>query len=120
MTPYPLVWIVMGVAGSGKSTVGRRLAAHLDCDFLEADRRHPTSNIRRMQQDQPLQGRQHFFGPELLSSQLRAFEDPQPEEPLWQINGVGDPETIAQRILEQSRRRWPVLQQPWWQRQEHN
>ncbi|WP_299403323.1 gluconokinase, GntK/IdnK-type [Acaryochloris sp. IP29b_bin.148] len=44
----PLVWVMMGVAGSGKTTVGRLLAARLDCDFLEGDRRHPRANIQKM------------------------------------------------------------------------
>ncbi|NET08794.1 MAG: AAA family ATPase [Symploca sp. SIO2B6] len=38
----------MGVSGSGKTTVGRSLAARLDCDFLEGDRRHPSTNITKM------------------------------------------------------------------------
>ncbi|NET50465.1 MAG: AAA family ATPase [Merismopedia sp. SIO2A8] len=38
----------MGVSGSGITTVGRSLAARLDCDFLEGDRRHPSTNISKM------------------------------------------------------------------------
>ncbi len=45
----------MGISGSGKTTVGRRLAQKLECDFLEGDRRHPLSNILKMISQQPLQ-----------------------------------------------------------------
>jgi gluconokinase len=48
MDDYPLVWIMMGVAGSGKSFMGRRLAQKLEGDFLEGDRRHPRTNIAKM------------------------------------------------------------------------
>lgn len=50
----PLVWVVMGVAGSGKTSMGRLLAARLDCDFLEGDRRHSVANIHKMAAQIPL------------------------------------------------------------------
>jgi gluconokinase len=53
----PLVWVILGVAGSGKTSVGRRLAQHLECDFLEGDRRHPVANIQKMYAHQPLDDR---------------------------------------------------------------
>lgn len=40
--------IVMGVSGSGKSTVGRELAGRLAADFLEGDDLHPAQNVARM------------------------------------------------------------------------
>lgn len=43
-----------GIAGSGKTTVGRLLAARLECDFLEGDRRHSVVNIRKMAAQTPL------------------------------------------------------------------
>jgi gluconokinase len=55
MNNYPLAWIMMGVSGSGKTTIGRLFAEKLECDFLEGDRRHPLSNIRKMLSQQPLQ-----------------------------------------------------------------
>ncbi|MEM1242609.1 MAG: gluconokinase, GntK/IdnK-type [Cyanobacteria bacterium P01_H01_bin.26] len=55
MNRYPLVWIIMGVAGSGKTVVGRLLAERLESDFLEGDRRHPASNIIKMLSQIPLQ-----------------------------------------------------------------
>jgi carbohydrate kinase (thermoresistant glucokinase family) len=38
----------MGVAGSGKSTVGKLLARSLKAEFLEGDDLHPPRNIERM------------------------------------------------------------------------
>jgi len=55
MSDSPLVWIVIGVSGSGKTVVGRLLSERLECDFLEGDRRHPTSNIIKMHSQIPLQ-----------------------------------------------------------------
>jgi carbohydrate kinase (thermoresistant glucokinase family) len=40
--------VVMGVSGSGKSTVGREIAKRLDLDFLEGDDFHPPENVARM------------------------------------------------------------------------
>lgn len=46
--------IVMGVAGSGKSTLGAAIAAQLKCDFIDADDLHPAENIAHMRSGQPL------------------------------------------------------------------
>lgn len=40
--------VVMGVAGSGKSTVGQLLAKRLGVEFLEGDELHPPRNVERM------------------------------------------------------------------------
>lgn len=44
----------MGVAGSGKSTVGRLLALRLQAEFLEGDELHPPRNVERMAAGIPL------------------------------------------------------------------
>jgi carbohydrate kinase (thermoresistant glucokinase family) len=44
----------MGVAGSGKSTVGRALADRLGWDFAEGDDLHPAANIAKMAAGHPL------------------------------------------------------------------
>jgi gluconokinase len=46
--------IVMGVSGSGKTTVGRALARQLGVDFFEGDDFHPPSNVAKMQSGEPL------------------------------------------------------------------
>ena len=42
------VIVVMGVAGAGKSTVGRALASALDWRFLDADDFHTAASVARM------------------------------------------------------------------------
>lgn len=49
-----LVVVVMGVSGSGKSTVGSRLAAVLGGDYQEGDAFHPPANVAKMKSGQPL------------------------------------------------------------------
>ena len=48
------VIIVMGVAGSGKTTVASQLTRHLRWRFAEADSFHPPANIARMRDGTPL------------------------------------------------------------------
>jgi gluconokinase len=55
MSDYPLVWIIMGIAGAGKTVVARLLSERLDSDFLEGDRRHSSMNISKMLSNCPLQ-----------------------------------------------------------------
>ena len=50
----PRVILLMGVAGSGKSTVGEALAADLGWPFRDADSFHPAANIARMRAGVPL------------------------------------------------------------------
>ncbi|WP_034387267.1 gluconokinase [Hellea balneolensis] len=42
------VYILMGVAGCGKSTVGGAAAKQLNIPFLEGDDFHPTANVEKM------------------------------------------------------------------------
>lgn len=44
----------MGPAGSGKTTVGKLLAAQLSWDFADGDDFHPPANIAKMSQGIPL------------------------------------------------------------------
>ena len=48
------VIVLMGVAGAGKTTVGRALAAELGWRFVDADGLHPPSNVRKMSAGVPL------------------------------------------------------------------
>lgn len=44
----------MGVAGSGKTVVGRALAARLGRPFVDADDLHPEANVEKMRRGEPL------------------------------------------------------------------
>ncbi|MEM9481819.1 MAG: gluconokinase [Verrucomicrobiota bacterium] len=46
--------IFMGVSGCGKTTLGKRVAAKLQCRFLEGDEFHPPENVEKMRSGEPL------------------------------------------------------------------
>jgi gluconokinase len=50
----PSILVVMGVSGSGKSTIGTMLALRLKWEFEDGDWFHPTHNIDKMQAGIPL------------------------------------------------------------------
>lgn len=43
-----MIVVVMGVSGSGKTTIGKLLAERLGCAFLDADEFHPPENVAKM------------------------------------------------------------------------
>ena len=45
---------IMGVSGSGKTTIGRLLAEKLNLPFYDSDDYHPTENVAKMQSGIPL------------------------------------------------------------------
>jgi gluconokinase len=49
-----MIVVVMGVAGSGKTTVGSMLAEALRCSFLDADTLHPARNADKIARGVPL------------------------------------------------------------------
>ena len=46
--------VVMGVSGSGKSSIGEAVGAALDIEYLDGDRYHPQANIDKMSTGEPL------------------------------------------------------------------
>jgi len=54
MTTPPPILVIMGVSGSGKSTVAGPLAARLGWTFQEGDALHPPANIAKMKAGTPL------------------------------------------------------------------
>jgi carbohydrate kinase (thermoresistant glucokinase family) len=53
----PIVVVVMGVSGSGKSTVGKLLAERLGCGYFDADDFHAPDAIAKMKSGRPLDDR---------------------------------------------------------------
>jgi gluconokinase len=49
-----MVIVLMGVSGSGKTTVGKRLAEALGGEFAEGDAYHPPANVEKMRSGHPL------------------------------------------------------------------
>jgi gluconokinase len=50
----PVIAVVMGVSGSGKTTVAALLAGKLGCQFQEGDALHPQANVDKMHSGTPL------------------------------------------------------------------
>lgn len=57
--PLPPI-VVMGVSGSGKSTVAEALAQRLSIPFAEGDTFHPDANVAKMSAGKPLDDRDRF------------------------------------------------------------
>ncbi len=71
--PGPIV--VMGVSGSGKSTVGAALARRLVVPFADADALHPRANITKMAAGEPLNDKDRFPWLEAAGMWLAAHRD---------------------------------------------
>jgi carbohydrate kinase (thermoresistant glucokinase family) len=54
VSPAAAILIMMGVSGSGKTTIGRQVANRLDWPFKEGDDLHPPANIAKMRVATPL------------------------------------------------------------------
>lgn len=65
---HPIV--VMGVSGSGKSTIGRALALRMRARFIEGDEYHPPANIAKMSQGTPLNDEDRWPWLETLRGEL--------------------------------------------------
>jgi gluconokinase len=50
----PCALVVMGVSGSGKSTIADKLAERLNWKYEDGDKFHPLSNVAKMSAGQPL------------------------------------------------------------------
>ncbi len=180
MKDFPLVWIILGVAGTGKTSVGRLFSTKLECDFLEGDRRHPAANVDKMRSQLPLEdddrrewllaieqdirravelnretvitcsalkvayrqqltapGRvqwvsievppeelkrrltlrpDHFMKPEMLDSQLAAFEPLQSNENAIMLDGMLTLDRIVEELMKQAQQNFPSLKKLWWER----
>jgi gluconokinase len=70
-----LRWVVMGVSGSGKSTIGNLLAAHDGVPFLEGDAYHPAANVSKMSAGIPLDDDDRAGWLDALAGEIRAARD---------------------------------------------
>lgn len=69
-----MIVTVMGVAGSGKSTVGKLLAQRLSLPFIEADDFHSKENVLKMSRGIPLNDEDRHPWLQLLSHELQLHE----------------------------------------------
>ena len=64
------VYIVMGVSGCGKSTIGKMLSERLEIPFYDADDFHPQVNIDKMASGHPLQDDDRWPWLEALAAEI--------------------------------------------------
>ena len=64
--------IVMGVSGSGKSTIGALLAEALGWPFADADGFHPAANVAKMASGQPLTDEDRWPWLDAIAAHIRA------------------------------------------------
>lgn len=67
--------VVMGVSGSGKSTVGAAIAQRLRVPFADADDLHPSANIAKMSRGESLNDEDRFPWLALVGEWLAVYED---------------------------------------------
>jgi len=68
-------WVVMGVSGCGKSTIGTALAATLAVPFLEGDAFHPESNVTKMSAGIPLDDQDRAGWLRTLAAEIRTARE---------------------------------------------
>lgn len=68
-----MVVILMGVTGSGKTTVGELLSQELGWQFCDADRLHPAQNVDKMRQGIPLTDADRVVWLETLRDVIRNY-----------------------------------------------
>jgi gluconokinase len=70
-----LIIVVMGVSGSGKTTIGEALAGELGWRYLDADDYHPPANVAKMAAGTPLQDADRWPWLDRLNSVLQKKKD---------------------------------------------
>lgn len=71
----PPIVVVMGVSGSGKSTIGEALAEALGVPFIDGDALHPAANVAKMAAGIPLVDADRWPWLDAVGRALREAED---------------------------------------------
>jgi len=69
-----MIAVVMGVSGSGKTTIGRAVAEKLGWTFLDGDDFHPPANVAKMAAGTPLTDEDRWPWLDRLNGEARACE----------------------------------------------
>jgi gluconokinase len=92
--------VVMGVSGSGKSTVGAALAQRLRVPFADGDDFHPPANIAKMTAGQPLDDDDRYPWLEAIGQWLADHHD----------GGVMSCSALKRKYRDQMRRHCPDVE----------
>ena len=71
--------IIMGVAGSGKTTIGKLLAEKLACPFHDADDFHPAANKEKMGKGIPLTDLDRLPWLRTIAEEMKKWEATNPK-----------------------------------------
>ncbi len=74
MVPPFMIIVVMGVSGSGKTSLGWALAARLGWAFVEGDNFHPIHNIEAMAAGIPLTDRERYPWLQALCQEIQRLQ----------------------------------------------
>jgi gluconokinase len=69
-----MIVLVMGVSGSGKTTIGEALARELGWTYLDADDYHPPANVAKMASGVPLEDTDRWPWLEKINEELLKIE----------------------------------------------
>ena len=69
-----MIVLVMGVSGSGKTTIGEALALELGWKYLDADDYHPVANVVKMRAGVPLEDADRWPWLEKINEELVKFQ----------------------------------------------
>lgn len=78
VTHHPPAIVVMGVSGSGKTTIGERLAERLGCRYRDADEFHPPANVAKMSVGMSLADADRWSWLDAIGAAIRETDPAQP------------------------------------------
>ena len=67
------ILVIMGVSGSGKTTIGQLLSAELICSFIDGDDFHPPVNIKKMSSGEALTDEDRWPWLEILTDNIQEY-----------------------------------------------
>lgn len=122
------VVVVMGVSGSGKTTIGRLLAERLGVPYAEADSFHPPANVAKMAAGQALEDADRYPWLAAIADWIRRHGHPGPggvvscsalkhhyrdllreaSRGVWFLHLSVDRDTIARRVADRTDHFMPV------------
>ena len=71
---YKMIILIMGIRGSGKTTIGKLLSEETQINYYDADDFHPQSNIHKMTNNIPLTDKDRLPWLESLAKKIAIWE----------------------------------------------